>query len=266
MAATGAQMGSTCSFSTRISLRWLPEPPSETTDTIVLSVGEWFLDLRMDKQSGNIDWAMAGTRIVENPGESPVNVRFTRELCSFNEIGMVDPATFSPLPNGDDLETGEMPRTDLPGAPMTAFEEVWRELPFRQGPEGPERGISWVLESDDRDRLASDSEGPVTVTKVFVGRIWGTYMIFQQVQTHSREKDSEDKLSLRRIGGEVSARREEWNGSAWEKKYVVGPEGDALPSIMSGFDGEGHGSWRVPGEVVKISGKPFIVRAFEEIL
>lgn len=71
MAATGAMLGSTSSFSTRISLRWVPEPPAETTDTIVLSVGEYFIDLRMDKASGAIDWAMAGTRIVENPGEVP---------------------------------------------------------------------------------------------------------------------------------------------------------------------------------------------------
>lgn len=71
MAATGATLGSSSSFSTRISLRWVPEPPEETTDTIVLSVGEWFIDLRMDKASGAIDWAMAGTRIVENPGETP---------------------------------------------------------------------------------------------------------------------------------------------------------------------------------------------------
>ncbi|KAI2788965.1 hypothetical protein POX_e06990 [Penicillium oxalicum] len=266
MTATGAQMGSTCSFSTRISLRWVPEPPEETTDTIVLSVGEWFLDLRMDKKSGAIDWAMAGTRIVDNPNETPVRVRFTRELDSFNEIGMVDPATFSPLPNGDDLETGEMPRTDRPGAPMTAFEEVWRELPFRQGPEGDQRGLSWVLESDDGDLFPSESqEGPVVVTKVFVGRIWGTYLGFQQAQTHSRVKESDGQWSVTRTGGEVSARREEWSGSTWEKKYVVGPEGDNLPSMQIGFEGEGEGSWRVSGERVTLHGRSFIVRAFEDL-
>lgn len=71
MAATGAMLGSSCSFSTRISLRWVPEAPAETTDTVVLSVGEYFIDLRMDKATGTIDWAMAGTRIVENPNETP---------------------------------------------------------------------------------------------------------------------------------------------------------------------------------------------------
>lgn len=71
MAATGAALGSSCSLTTRISLRWVPEPPEETTDTIVLSVGEWFVDLRMDKKTEQIDWAMAGTRIEENPSETP---------------------------------------------------------------------------------------------------------------------------------------------------------------------------------------------------
>ena len=71
MSAIGAMLGSKSSFSTRISLRWVPEVPEETTDTIVLSVGEYFVDLRMDKASGAIDWAMAGTRIEENPNEIP---------------------------------------------------------------------------------------------------------------------------------------------------------------------------------------------------
>jgi hypothetical protein len=191
-------------------------------------------------------------------------VRFTRELDSLNEIGMVDPANFSPLPNGDDLETGEMPRTDLPGAPMTAFEEVWRELPFREGPEGAKKGLSWILESDDKNINVSENGEEVTVAKIFFGRIWGTYLAFQQVQTHSQQKDAEGNLSLKRTGAEVSARREEWS-SGWEEKYVVGPDGATLPSMKNGFEGEGQGSWRVPGEKVVIQGKSFIVRAFEEI-
>ncbi len=72
------------------------------------------------------------------------------------------------------------------------------------------------------------------------------------------------KASLKRTGAEVSARREEWK-SGWEEKYVVGPDGGSLPSMKTGFEGEGQGSWRVPGEKVVIQGKSFIVRAFEEL-
>lgn len=64
---------SACRFSTRISIRWLPEPAHETTDTIVMSIGEWYLDLRIDKRTGMIDWAIAGQRLIESqePRSSP---------------------------------------------------------------------------------------------------------------------------------------------------------------------------------------------------
>ena len=189
---------------------------------------------------------------------------FTRELDSLNEIGIVDVGNFSPLPDGTDLESGEMPRADLPGAPMTAFEEVWRELPFREGPEGAEKGISWILESDDAPLAPGEQEAQMTVTKVFLGRIWGTYLAFQQTQTHSNQKDEHGVWSVKRSGAEVSARREEWS-SGWVEKYLVGPDAGAVPSMKSGFDNEGKGAWRVPGEKVMIQGRSYIVRAFEEI-
>lgn len=53
-------------ISTRISLRWPPGPSFENTDTIVMSVGIWYVDLRIDNQSSKIDWAIAGQRLVEN--------------------------------------------------------------------------------------------------------------------------------------------------------------------------------------------------------
>jgi hypothetical protein len=49
-------------ISTRISLRWLPEAPSEPTDTLVFNVGAYFLDLRVLKADTSIDWGMAGER------------------------------------------------------------------------------------------------------------------------------------------------------------------------------------------------------------
>lgn len=153
-----------------------------------------------------------------------------------------------------------MPRPDRPGAPMTDYEEIWRELPFREGPEGPKKGLSWVLESDDGEV----SEGEVTVKKTFLGRIWGTYLVLQQNQVHKRRKDSNGKWIVSKTGGDVSARREEWS-SGWKDRYVVGVDGENLPSMAKGFDGEGKGFWRIPGERVNIQGQRYIVRAFEEI-
>lgn len=56
-------------ITTRISLRWLPEDPFETTDTLVLTAGEWYVDLRVDKKTGKMDWAIAGQCLVtdQNP-------------------------------------------------------------------------------------------------------------------------------------------------------------------------------------------------------
>jgi hypothetical protein len=51
-------------LSTRISLRWLPDPPSEPTDTLVMSVGDYYMDLCVTKTDTSIDWAMAGQRLI----------------------------------------------------------------------------------------------------------------------------------------------------------------------------------------------------------
>lgn len=56
-------------LSIRKSLRWIPNEPSEPTDTLVLDVGDYFVDLRVLKANNSIDWAMAGKRTVLS--ESP---------------------------------------------------------------------------------------------------------------------------------------------------------------------------------------------------
>lgn len=61
-----------------VSLRWLPEPPFENTETLVLTVGEWYVDLRVDKESGTLDWAIAGQCLLKD-----VNPRMSR-FRSFN--------------------------------------------------------------------------------------------------------------------------------------------------------------------------------------
>jgi hypothetical protein len=66
MANPDLSVPTTCRLSTRLSLQWPPEPVGEeTTDTIVMSVNGWYLDLRM-KKTGGMDWAIAGQRIVES--------------------------------------------------------------------------------------------------------------------------------------------------------------------------------------------------------
>ncbi|PYH95477.1 hypothetical protein BO71DRAFT_323054 [Aspergillus ellipticus CBS 707.79] len=243
-------------LSTRISLRWVPEPAFENTDTIVMSVAGWYVDLRVDKKSGAIDWAIAGQRVVDSADSQ--RVQFTHELDSQNSFDAVDCGTFSSLPNGDDLEQGSMPRADLPGCPVAQYEEVWRELGFRDGPEGAGKGTSWVIESKNGNELNEGDE--IEVKRTFIGKIWGTYLALQQVQIHVREKGS--ATTRVKEGKGVNARREEWDAATgWHVKYCLGAE-DALPSMNLGIDGS---SWKL-GETVMVAGKEYIVRGLESIV
>lgn len=164
----------------------------------------------------------------------------------------------------------------MPGAPVTEFEEMWRDLEPLAGPETltSSKPQSWILESlNDEDY---DSE-QITVQKTWLGRIQGTFLALGQEQITKRitieegEKGSDGAaMRIVKTGGEVSARREEWvnEGQGWKAKYVLGSKAQNLPtpSTQKGgvFPGEGEGLWRRVGSVVKIGGQKYIVRAFEE--
>lgn len=156
-----------------------------------------------------------------------------------------------------------MARHDLPGAPMGEYEEVWRELTPREGPEGRDKGISWVLESDDGDLC--NQEGEIQIVKTFLGRIRGTYIALRQTQTHTRRRASSGQWEVTKSGTDVSARREEWDSeSGWKEKYAIGADA-SIPSPKGGLHGEAEGAWRIPGERVVIGDTAYIVRAYEEI-
>ncbi|CDM34074.1 hypothetical protein DTO013E5_1799 [Penicillium roqueforti] len=238
---------------TRISMRWASETPFETTDTLVIMVGEWYVDLRVDKRTGKIDWALAGECVQES--KDPRRVVFTHEIDSHHNFNVSNPCPFIPLPNGDVLETGTMARPDVPGAVMTDYEEVWRYVPFRKGPDGPGRGLSWILESHE----GVLEEGQHQVTKSFLAQIGGSYLVLYQKQIHMVRRTSLGELVVQITGEEVSARREEWTDGQWEIKYALGPASGGLPSMANGLDVAMRG--RKSGERVTIRGCDFIVRA-----
>ncbi|KAL4802599.1 hypothetical protein BDV18DRAFT_62936 [Aspergillus unguis] len=242
----------TSRLSTRVSLRWPPEPAFENTDTLVLSVGNWYVDLRVDSTTGEIDWAIAGERLQDKNSNE---VLFTHELDSRNSFGVADCGSFSALPNGDELEVGVMPRADLPGAPVRDYEEVWRKLPFHQA-EGP-RQSSFVLESVSGDIELKEGEEK-EVTRTFVGAIWGTYIALRQMQVLSRP--AADAKVVIKSGGRVSARREDFVSAAgFGVKYLLGPEAEKLPTrdeiIFSPHE--------YSPEKVVVRGQDYIVRALE---
>ncbi|KAH8200344.1 hypothetical protein TruAng_005497 [Truncatella angustata] len=84
----------------RISIRWLPEPAYEDTDTIALNVGGW-------------------THIIDSL-----------------DLTVPDEAHFEKLPNGDDLEVGITPCPHKGGA-QCDYEEVWRDITAKSSTDEP---------------------------------------------------------------------------------------------------------------------------------
>ncbi|KAJ5594807.1 uncharacterized protein N7459_001015 [Penicillium hispanicum] len=241
--------------STRISLRWLPEAPFENTDTLVLTVGDWYVDLRVDKQSGHLDWAIAGQCLLQDT--NPRRIVFTHTIDSHNNFNVSDPCPFLALPNGDDLETGTMARPDVPGTPMTPYEEVWRFLPVLGDSMESGSRVAWILESEDV--VEQDDQ-----VKTFLAHIGGRYLALQQSQAYKKGPSSSDSLADQIWGGQVSARSEEWSGACWKVKYCLGQDGVHLPSISKHIDLDHQSTWQVPGQKATVKGRQYIIRALEK--
>lgn len=150
-----------------------------------------------------------------------------------------------------------MARPDVPGTPMTDYEEVWRYLPIREAGQGSH--VSWILESDH----GVLGEGRYNIIKVFLGRVGGMFLALYQEQVHERSRRSGGEWDVRITGGNVSARREEWTGR-WEVKYLLGQNSGDLPSMARGLDRKPQKTWYAGGAVT-IGGKQYIVRAFEDM-
>ncbi|KIA75553.1 cytochrome P450 [Aspergillus ustus] len=232
------------------------QPAFENTDTLVLSVDSWYVDLRVHRASGAIDWAIAGERLQDKDSNE---VLFTHELDSRNSFGVADCGSFSSLPNGDELEVGVMPRSDVSGAPVSEYEEVWRKLLFRRT--GESGGVSFVLEAGGDVKLEEGEEKEVVRT--FIGAIWGTYIVLRQRQVLARPAGK--AKTIIRSGGEVSARREDFvRGVGFRTKYEIGPGADELPAVQDLEASLSRGSLS-PGEKVVVLGEEYVVRALEDL-
>jgi hypothetical protein len=149
-----------------------------------------------------------------------------------------------------------MSRPDVPGSPVTEYEEVWRYLSKDEiGMDQVEKPIAWILESDDNDPAHDSHQG----TKTFLARIEGRYLALQQMCIHSKDQSGDQD----KIIGEVSAKSEEFADSHWRVKHTLGLDNFDLPSICDDFEDHDQHSWEVPGEIVTVRGRRYIVRAFE---
>lgn len=133
-----------------------------------------------------------------------------------------------------------MPRPGVPGTPVTEYEEIWRYLSKEEvGMDQVQAPVAWVLESDDNDAGHT--------AKTFLARIEGRYLALQQVQAHGEEHSGESQTHGKIIGGEVSAKLEEFVDGCWRVQHALGPDCDDLPSISREFGGLDQRSWEFSG-------------------
>jgi hypothetical protein len=161
-----------------------------------------------------------------------VKVEFTHPLDSHcgapgeQGHGEADVGQFSKLPNGDDLEIGEMAAPHLGGRIMP-YEEVWREL------DASEEAKGWILESIDDE------------PKVFYASIAGYFIAVKRTTSSDRY--------------EYAAVREDRDDGRWVSKHVSGDVGGV--ETMSGWnEGLRTEKWKV-GDTVELGRNSVIVRA-----
>lgn len=136
--------------STRISLQWIPEPPHEYTDTLVLTTkGLHFVDIRIKTPlpvdakgtDANIDWVITG---VEHPIEGTSKVEFRHDINShlkLNHGEAYDVGDFKEIENGDRSETGTMENWNT--GVMQKYEEIWRTIdPLASKPDDYVRDVN----------------------------------------------------------------------------------------------------------------------------
>jgi len=222
-------------LSTRLSIRWVPGEASEPTDTLVINVGGWYVDLRITKLDGSIDWAMAGERLILS--QEPLTCKWTHWIDS-NGYTEPDIGSFQPTSEStDSIETGSMlnPETNA----ITPYEEVWRTL----AASFPDKfHFAWILRSID--------------DKTFLGRVGGDFIAL---------KGGNEGPSW---STGFAARRESWDdGKAdWITKYEAGDEQNLrqVPRMATGKD-MGWEQGCKKGDVVEVFGAKYIVCAIEEL-
>ncbi|KAI1495608.1 hypothetical protein F5X99DRAFT_402938 [Biscogniauxia marginata] len=144
------------SISIRESIRWLPEPASEPTSTVVLtSPGRRFVDVRLLRPSpdkgaigetegelpiSRLDWAFAGYSHSETRnGTKHCFWRHFVDSRSGDPDEVTDEGDMFPREDGLTLETGRMvnPATGR----ETDYEEVWADIDPRGAAEGSEPAL-----------------------------------------------------------------------------------------------------------------------------
>ncbi|KAJ3712299.1 hypothetical protein C8R42DRAFT_699382 [Lentinula raphanica] len=210
-------MPATISF--RESLRWIPDPASESTHTVVLTGGKTgvFLDVRFFKQSNELDWAFAGYRstVVVNNKEA---TRFTHLIDSRTKdpSQIADLGFNTALPDGTVLERGEMinPATGQ----NTAYEETWRDHDSQL--DGPELDKAIFLRNiNSTSWYTRVGRWQLGLGRDPAGSFWAfqAELVDQEWRVHHRTGITDDVKLLPEVETHwVEGKEVEWNEEKWQ--------------------------------------------------
>lgn len=235
-------------ISIREHIRWLPDPPSEPTLTVVLTSPERrFVDIRVLRDAqplldgthphSALDWAIAGTSSsipkITTDGEQFSHSRWTHWIDSrtADVANAADEGDNFTQPDGSILEKGRM--IYPPTGRETDYEEVWRSEPAQTVPSpfGDASGAVCVVL-----RLGEDDDASQT-RRGMVVRL-GHYC-----QAIVRKGDS---------ARDVTAERWAWDGE-WARKVKIGTAGTPTDFAIH------FGHEATVGDEVKVGGDVWTV-------
>lgn len=110
-------------------MRFLPQPAKELTSTLVLNAGgvsNLYTDFRPLLDDHSVcEWAFAGCKEYFADGKCTWSHEVDSRVVEEGVSPAPDVGHCRRLPNGDELETGEMVNPDT--GDLCAYEEVWRD-------------------------------------------------------------------------------------------------------------------------------------------
>ncbi|WVR07311.1 hypothetical protein IAU60_004352 [Kwoniella sp. DSM 27419] len=200
----------------RVSIAWSGAEPFEDTDTLVLTISGYSLDLRVftsGPDEGKIDWStVAHVGEIEGSTKEHPKLRWDHIIDSRPPTDMPDQGTFETLADGDVAEHGTMfnPKT----GDYEPYVETWRRL--TQASSAP-----YLV-------LQRCQDGPEQDGQAFLGRV------------------GNDALGLAKLaGGEYLAWRDKLVEGKWKRVYEFGQEQLVrrwLPSLPVDQSGSQEGS------------------------
>jgi hypothetical protein len=191
-------------------------------------------------------------------------VKFTHEIDSHTtdeckEDGgeeVADEGLFTKLPNGDDLEVGEMPAPHL-GGKVAPYREVWRELSIghESGDDDGDKGdqTCWMLESLNTEKQK----------RTFYCRVGRFFLALRRTE---RQISDRNEVEVEFSGIRQEETRSQADGDReWIMKYSIGTEVDDMfhmsttEFVLENMT-SGGSSWKMDDQVAVKNKKDGVVR------